>query len=54
MFGIFKRQSEKERLQKQYKQLMKEAFVLSKTNRKEGDAKYAEADSLLRKIDALP
>jgi hypothetical protein len=54
MFGIFRKKSEKERLQKQYKRLMEEAFVLSKSNRSQGDAKYAEADALLKKIDALP
>lgn len=41
------------KLQKQYEQLMKEAFKLSKSNRAASDAKHYEADMIGRKIDAL-
>lgn len=53
MFGLFKKKTELEKLQEQYKKLMKEAFERSKINRKEGDSKYAEADEIQKKIDAL-
>ena len=45
MFGLFKKKTELEKLQGQYKKLMKDAFDLSKTNRSESDTKYAEAVS---------
>ncbi|MFS4416849.1 Lacal_2735 family protein [Maribacter sp. 2307ULW6-5] len=53
MFGMFKKKSEKEKLQEQYQKLMKEAFDLSKTNRKASDDKYSQADEIQKKIDAL-
>lgn len=53
MFGLFKGKSEIEKLQKQYKKLQEEAFRLSKTDRKASDAKYFEADQILKKIEAL-
>jgi hypothetical protein len=54
MFGLFKKKSEKEKLQVQYKKLVEEAYKLSHTNRAESDKKTAEADELLKKIEALP
>ncbi|MEL6483622.1 MAG: Lacal_2735 family protein [Bacteroidota bacterium] len=53
MFGLFKKKSEVEKLQQQYQKLMKEAFELSKINRTESDNKYAQADAIQKKIDAL-
>ncbi len=53
MFGLFKKKPEKEKLQAQYKKLLKEAFDLSKSNRTASDAKQAEADVILKKIEAL-
>jgi hypothetical protein len=53
MFGLFKKKSEKEKLQEQYKKLLKESFDLSKSNRTASDAKQAEADVILKKIEAL-
>jgi hypothetical protein len=53
MFGLFKKKSPLEKLQQQYKDVMKEAFNLSKVNRSAGDEKYAEADAIQKKIDAL-
>ncbi len=53
MFGLFKKKSPLEKLEEQYKSVMKEAFDLSKVNRSAGDAKYAEADEIQKKIDQL-
>ena len=53
MFGLFKRKSEKEKLQAQYKKLMEEVYKLSQSNRTAADAKTAEAEEILKKIDAL-
>ena len=53
MFGLFKKKTELEKLQEKYQKLMKEAFELSKINRSEGDSKYAEADEIQKRIEAL-
>lgn len=53
MFGLFKKKSEKEKLDDEYRKLMKEAFDLSKTNRSASDAKYAEADKIQKRIEEL-
>jgi hypothetical protein len=53
MFGLFKKKSEKEKLQEKYEKLMKEAYDLSTTNRKASDGKYAEADVVLKQMEAL-
>lgn len=53
MFGLFKSKSEKEKLQAKYKKLMAEAHKLSQRDRKAGDAKMAEANEILEKIDKL-
>jgi len=55
MFGIFKKKTEKEKLEIEYKKLMKEAFDLSKSNRSASDGKYADADAdaIQKKIAAL-
>jgi len=53
MFGLFKKKSEKEKLQKKYERLLKESYELSKTNRKESDKKAYEADLIAKEIDAL-
>ncbi len=53
MFGLFKKKTELEKLQSQYQKLMKEAFDLSKSNRKASDDKYAQADEIQKKIEAL-
>lgn len=46
-------QSEINSLQKKYEKLMKESFNLSKSNRAKADQKYAEAEAVADKIDAL-
>lgn len=53
MFGLFKKKSEKEKLNKAYQSLMQEAFVLSKTNRKLSDEKVAQANEVAKKMEAL-
>ncbi|WP_178984125.1 Lacal_2735 family protein [Winogradskyella helgolandensis] len=53
MFGLFKKPSEVEKLQKQYSKLMDEWHKLSSTNRAESDKKYAEAQLISDKIDNL-
>ena len=54
MFGLFKKKTEREKLNKKYNELMKEAFELSKINRTASDNKYAQADALQKKMDSLP
>lgn len=53
MFNLFKKKSELEKLNDKYKKLMEDSHRLSTTNRKESDAKFAEADKILKQIDAL-
>ena len=53
MFGLFKKTSELEKLQKQYEKLMADWHKLSTTNRAESDKKYAAAQVVLDKIEAL-
>ncbi len=54
MFGIFKGKSEKQKLMDKYKKLHEEAFRLSKVDRTQSDAKFAEAEELMKEIDNLP
>lgn len=53
MFGLFKKKTETEKLQEEYKKLMKEAYDLSTSNRSASDGKYEEADKVQKKIEAL-
>lgn len=53
MLGLFKKKNEVDKLQEQYKKLMKQAFELSKSNRTKSDEKTAEAEEILKQIDAL-
>ena len=53
MLNLFKKKSEKEKLQEKYTKLMSEAHKLSTTNRRLSDDKVAEADEVLKQIDAL-
>lgn len=53
MFGIFKKKTEAEKLEERYQKLIKEAYTLSTTNRKASDLKQAEADDVLKQIEAL-
>jgi len=53
MFGLFKKKTEEEKLQEQYKKLMEESYKLSKTDRQAADLKYAEAEKIIKQIEAL-
>lgn len=53
MFGLFKKKSEKEKLQAQYEKLMQESHKLSHSNRRAADEKFAEAEAVAQKIEAL-
>ncbi|MGB5170254.1 Lacal_2735 family protein [Eudoraea sp.] len=53
MFGLFKKKSEKEKLQEQYEKLLKEAHTLSTTNRKMSDEKAYQANEVLKKLEQL-
>lgn len=53
MFGLFKKKSKKEKLEKKYTSILKEAFELSKINRSKSDQKYAEADQVLEEMGRL-
>ena len=52
--GLFRKKSEKEKLQAKYKKLIDEAYKLSHRDRKASDLKTAEADAVLKQIEALP
>jgi len=51
--GLFSRKSEKEKLQEKYEKLIAEAYKLSHSDRKSSDLKTAEADELIKKIEAM-
>ena len=53
MFGLFKKKSSKEKLQDQYKQLLKEAYSLSTVDRKMSDQKTMEAEEIMMQIEKL-
>ncbi len=53
MFGLFKKKSPIEKLQEMRKQLLDEAFQLSKTDRTASDKKTAEANEIENQIAAL-
>jgi len=53
MFGLFKKKSKQEQLQEQHAKLLKEAFELSKVNRKASDQKTAEAAQIEEEIAKL-
>jgi|TARA_B110000908_G_C10171986_1_gene411328 hypothetical protein len=53
MFNIFKRKTEKEKLEIKYQTYLKEAYKLSKTNRSASDAKIVEANKVLELIEKL-
>lgn len=53
MFGLFKKKSEKEKLQEQYAKLLKEAHSLSTSNRRLSDQKTYEAEELMKLLEKL-
>ena len=53
MLGLFKKKSEKERLESQYANLLKEAHSLATTNRKLSDQKIFEAEEVMKRLEKL-
>ncbi|UZD24046.1 Lacal_2735 family protein [Algoriphagus halophytocola] len=53
MFGLFKKKSELERLQKVYAEKMSEVHKLSTIDRRKSDVAAAEADAIAQKIAIL-
>lgn len=53
MFGLFKKKTEVEKLQKKYELLMKEYHRLSTIDRSKSDEKYAEAQKIADSIKNL-
>ncbi|MFK7949523.1 MAG: Lacal_2735 family protein [Saprospiraceae bacterium] len=52
MFGLFKKDPVK-KLQKKYKDLMEESYRLSTSDRKASDLKRAEAEAVIKEIEAI-
>jgi hypothetical protein len=50
MFGLFKKKTEKEKLQVKYEKLLEEAHALSTTNRRMSDDKAYEAEEVMKQI----
>ena len=53
MLRLFKKKSEKEKLQAQYANLMKQAHQLSTSNRKLSDQKTFEAEEVMKQLEQL-
>lgn len=53
MFGLFKKKTEKEKLQEAYAKLMSEAHKLSHSNRTAADKMMAEAEEIVKKMEKL-
>jgi len=53
MFGLFKKKTEKEKLQEKYQKLQKESFNFSTTNRKLSDQKAFEAEEVMKQLEKL-
>lgn len=53
MFGLFKKKTEKEKLNEAYKKLLDKAHKLSHSDRTASDKLMAEAEEIAKKIDLL-
>lgn len=53
MFGLFKKKSPVDALKAKYTKLMEEAYQLSQTDRRAADDKYAEAEEIMKQIEAF-
>ncbi len=53
MFGLFGKKSPLQKLEKQHKKILKEAFTLSKSKRAESDKLYAKAAEIEKQIASL-
>ncbi|MFQ3213176.1 MAG: hypothetical protein ACI9C9_000703, partial [Marivirga sp.] len=52
-FGLFKKKTEKEKLNETHQKLLQEYHRLSTIDRKQADHKMAEAEEVAKKIDAI-
>ena len=52
MFALFKKKSQLQLLQVKYENLMKESFILSKSNRSAADQKIVEAEEIMKQIES--
>lgn len=53
MFGLFKKKTEKEKLQEAYVKILSDAHKISHTNRTASDKLMAEAEEIAKKIERL-
>ena len=53
MFGLFKKKTEREKLEAEYDALIKKSYELGHSNRAESDRVQAQAQEVLQKLDAL-
>ena len=53
MFGFLKQKSPEEKLQIKYRKLLEESYQLSTSNRRASDDKRAQAEDVLKEIEAL-
>lgn len=53
MFGLFKKKSEKQKLQDSYQKKLSEAHKMSHSNRAQSDKLMAEAEEIAKKIDQI-
>ncbi|MGY6650179.1 Lacal_2735 family protein [Wenyingzhuangia sp. IMCC45574] len=53
MFSLFKKKSPLEKLEKEHKKILKEAFELSSVNRTKSDEKMYEAEQIATKLQEL-
>lgn len=53
MFSFFKKKNPAEKLEKEYKKLMEEAYKLQSIDRRKSDTKYAEAEETLKRLKKL-
>lgn len=53
MFGLFKKSNPKEALQKKYRSLLEQSHKISHSDRKKADALMAEAEEVMKQIEAL-
>lgn len=53
LFSIFKKKTEKQKLEEQYKVLLQQSFELSKVDRSKSDAKKQEAEELMDQIEKM-
>lgn len=53
MVSLFKKPSKLDKLNSKYKKMMQSAMEMSKRDRAKADVMYAEADLVLKEIEAL-